>query len=105
MPHALPQPQDVPMDNSSQVQHTEQPPSQITNAIPPMRIDVPSRPNRSSARHGNHSTRTNLRSNTSLGSGAGSKRKTIGLAEFFDISNFGNGKDGFGGGGKRSRFL
>jgi hypothetical protein len=54
-----------------------------------------------------HSTRQNSRTTTTLGRGAGQKRKiTIGdVAEYFDFSNFGNGKDTFGGGGKRGRFV
>ncbi|AEO64530.1 8650a7d9-5380-4100-a28c-79927b2f1e0e [Thermothielavioides terrestris] len=41
-----------------------------------------------------------------LGRGAGQKRK-LNLAEIFDLGNldYGNGKDVFGGGGKRSRFI
>lgn len=39
----------------------------------------------------------------SLGQSAGMKRRTP-MGEFFDISGAGNGKDGFGGGGKRGRF-
>ena len=60
-------------------------------------------------RHSNHShsARQNSRTTTTLGRGAGQKRKiTIGdVAEYFDFSNFGNGKDTFGGGGKRGRFV
>jgi hypothetical protein len=57
------------------------------------------RPSRT--RHNNHSTRITSRNTTSIGRGAGQKRK-INFGEFFDIGNL--GKDGFGGGGKRGRF-
>ena len=57
------------------------------------------RPSRT--RHNNHSARINSRNTTSIGRGAGQKRK-INFGEFFDIGNL--GKDGFGGGGKRGRF-
>lgn len=63
---------------------------------------------RANQRHGgSHSARQNSRTASSLGRGAGQKRKiTIGdVAEYFDFSNFGNGKDTFGGGGKRGRFV
>ncbi|KAK4240208.1 hypothetical protein C8A03DRAFT_31683 [Achaetomium macrosporum] len=59
---------------------------------------------RSTARNGrNRNGRTVPR--TPLGRGAGQKRK-LNLAEIFDLGNldYGNGKDMFGFGGKRSRF-
>jgi hypothetical protein len=63
-----------------------------------------SRPPRASSRHSNHSTRNNPRNLGSIGRGAGQKRK-INIGEFFDIGNLGHGKDNFGGGGKRGRFI
>ncbi|KAH6713075.1 hypothetical protein DL95DRAFT_76112 [Leptodontidium sp. 2 PMI_412] len=53
-------------------------------------------------RHNNHS-RVSTRPNVTIGRGAGQKRK-INFGEFFDIGNLGQGRDGFGGGGKRGRF-
>ncbi|KAH6617276.1 hypothetical protein F5144DRAFT_387971 [Chaetomium tenue] len=51
----------------------------------------------------NRNGRTGTR--TALGRGAGQKRK-VNLAEIFDLGSldYGNGRDMFGGGGKRSRF-
>jgi hypothetical protein len=63
-----------------------------------------SRPGRSASRHNNQASRHNSRTTSSIGRGAGQKRK-INLGEFFDISNLGHGKDGPGGGGKRGRFI
>ena len=40
---------------------------------------------------------------TSIGRGAGQKRKGVNLAEIFDLGSLGNGKDVFGSGNKRSR--
>ncbi len=54
-------------------------------------------------RHNNYSARVNTRPVTTIGRGAGQKRK-INFGEFFDIGNLG-GKDGSGGGGKRGRFI
>jgi hypothetical protein len=62
------------------------------------------RPSRLASRHNNQSSnRHNTRSTSLLGRGAGQKRK-INYQDFFDISNIGHGKDGFGGGGKRGKF-
>ncbi|KAK1762389.1 hypothetical protein QBC33DRAFT_501258 [Phialemonium atrogriseum] len=55
----------------------------------------------SRTRHGN-GARTNSRSASHLGRGAGQKRK-INFAEIFDLGSLGSGKDPFGNGGKRSR--
>lgn len=62
------------------------------------------RPSRTSARHANHGSRINSRSSNSITRTAGHKRK-INFAELFDISNSSHGKDVFGGGGKRGRFV
>lgn len=79
--------------DASVVSHTSHIPSPITI----------SRPSRSLPRH-NNSNRHNTRGASTIGRGAGQKRK-INLGEFFDIGNFGpgHGRDGFGGGGKRGR--
>ncbi|KAI9642890.1 hypothetical protein NHQ30_008624 [Ciborinia camelliae] len=62
------------------------------------------RPSRTNARHNNHSSRLNARSSTTIGRGAGQKRK-INFGDFFDLGNLGHGDDSFGGGGKRGRFV
>lgn len=88
---------DIPNDSSERRESHSSNPSTITITRP-----------RANQRHGSsHSTRQNSRATSSLGRGAGQKRKvTIGdVAEYFDFSNFGNGKDTFGGGGKRGRFV
>jgi hypothetical protein len=59
------------------------------------------RPSRLASRHNNQSSN---RHSAKLGRGAGQKRK-INYQDFFDISNLGHGKDGFGGGGKRGKFV
>lgn len=56
----------------------------------------------SRARHNNNPTRLNARPTSTIGRGAGQKRK-INFGDFFDIGNLGH-KDGNGGGGKRGRF-
>ncbi|KAH7350885.1 hypothetical protein BKA65DRAFT_246698 [Rhexocercosporidium sp. MPI-PUGE-AT-0058] len=48
-------------------------------------------------------SRVGSRPNGTIGRGAGQKRK-INFGEFFDIGNLGQGRDGFGGGGKRGRY-
>lgn len=58
---------------------------------------------RNTPRHTGYNNRNNRSSNnTSLGPGAGMKRRQP-TADFFDLGGF-NGKDHTGGGGKRSRF-
>ncbi|KAG9238097.1 hypothetical protein BJ875DRAFT_437782 [Amylocarpus encephaloides] len=59
------------------------------------------RPPRTTPRQNNHPGRLGTRSSSTIGRGAGQKRK-INIGDFFDIGNL--GKDGFGGGGKRGRF-
>lgn len=56
-----------------------------------------------SSRVARRDNRANNRSGSTLGRGAGSKRK-VNIADFFDISNLGHGRDGLGGGGKRGKF-
>ena len=65
------------------------------------------RSSRTQHRGTNHSHWLNTRSTTSarsLGSGAGSKRR-IAFNEYFDLGSLGDGRDGFGGGNKRGRFI
>jgi hypothetical protein len=96
--HAYPQDADMDLaelnlsDNRGQVSHDGTTTSHTV-----------SRSSRQNQRHNAHSRRSDTRSSGSIGRGAGSKRK-VNIADFFDISNLGHGKDGFGGGGKRGRF-
>lgn len=76
---------------------------------PAVRLEVVSRASRTPHpyRGGNFVNRHNTRSSTStrsLGSGAGSKRR-IAFNDYFDLGSLGDGKDGFGGGGKRGRHI
>ncbi|KAI9881570.1 MAG: hypothetical protein M1830_000134 [Pleopsidium flavum] len=106
-----PYPQDVdmqlpePITSNTATQPEIQPQVQFNTTTPSVRVDVIPRGSRTPHRHG-HTTRHNTRSSTSarnLGSGAGSKRR-IPFGDFFDLGSLGDGKDGFGGGGKRGRF-
>ena len=107
---AYPYPQDIDMQShdtpTSALSQSETPlQPQATTTSPAVRVEVASRGSRTPHRHGNHSSKHNTRSTTSVrafGSGTGSKRK-IAFGDFFDISNLGDGKDGYGGGGKRGR--
>ena len=108
--HPYPQDIDMQVAELEASNPTPQPEVQAlaqTNATTPsVRVDVVPRGPRTPHRHG-HSTRHNTRSSTStrtLGSGAGSKRR-IPFGDFFDLGSLGDGKDGFGGGGKRGRFI
>jgi hypothetical protein len=76
------------------------------NLVAPQTSGTPITVTRTSrgGRHANHTARLNPRSTSSLARTSGQKRK-INFAELFDISNSGHGKDPFGGGGKRGRFL
>lgn len=101
--------QDIDMqanDASQSPTHTQTDPHFSTTApsmsSPPVRVEVLPRQSRNSHRPNNsnrHVTRSSTREPTV---GAGSKRK-FHFGDFFDLSNFGNGKDMFGG-GKRGRF-
>lgn len=93
-----------PTSSSTANQPAVQPQLQIDTATPSVRVDVVPRGSRTPHRH--HSSRHNTRSSTSnrsLGSGAGSKRR-IPFGDFFDLGSLGDGKESFGGGGKRGRF-
>lgn len=105
-------PQDIDMQvpepgaSNSTSQPEVQPQAQTSASTPSVRVDVVPRGSQTPHRH-RHSTRHNTRSSTSsrtLGSGAGSKRR-IPFGDFFDLGSLGDGKDGFGGGGKRGRFV
>jgi hypothetical protein len=73
------------------------------NTSSSVKFEVVPRTSRLSAKHNNYTTsRMSTRSLSSLGSGAGSKRK-LALGEFFDIQGFGGGKDAFGGSGTGKR--
>ncbi|KAI1909599.1 hypothetical protein LOZ53_003889 [Ophidiomyces ophidiicola] len=99
-PSAIPEDTDMRIpDTSPPIQTESVNHSHIVH--PSVRLEVlprgPRTPHRSNSRH-------NGRSSTRDPSSAiGSKRK-FHFNDFFDISNIGNGKDGFGG-GKRGRFL
>lgn len=107
----IPYPQDIDMQITDPAS-TNPSPSDVqtqtpgTTTTPAVRVEVVPRGSRTPHRNGNHTSRHNTRSATttrSIGSGAGSKRR-IQFGDFFDIGSLGDGKDGFGGGGKRSRF-
>ena len=95
-------PEEVEMQSSdSSPSLPEAQPAQSTTAsTPAVRLEVHPRPAR------RHNTRQNPRSTTrELGPGAGSKRRLHFPDDFFDFANLGNGKDTFGGGGKRGRYI
>ncbi len=108
---SIPYPQDIDMQttdpaNTSPSPSDVQPQPPGTISTPAVRVEVVPRGSRTPHRNGNHTSRHNTRSATttrSIGSGAGSKRR-IQFGDFFDIGSLGDGKDGFSGGGKRSRF-
>ena len=92
---AHPYPQDIDMQAPETQLDSTTPAPPPTPAI---RFDL--RSTRSAHKHNNHTSRHLTRSK--LGSGAGSKRKII-LPDYFDLGNFGEGKEGFGGSFKRGR--
>lgn len=106
-----PYPQEVDMQASETTSSNMTPAENATQSLsssstPAVRVEVVPRGSRTPHRHGNHSNRHNTRSTASarsLGSGAGSKRRTA-FGEFFDISSLGDGRDGLGG-GKRGRVV
>jgi len=104
--HPLPQDTDITLgdldlsdNNRGQTSHESSLPRASSNAGPGITI---TRPSRTNSRHNNLSSRLGTRGSTSSSRSAGQKRK-INYGDFFDISNLGHGKDGFGGGGKRGR--
>ena len=110
---SIPYPQDIDMqtaDTTSTGTSTSDTPSQpqTTTSTPAVRVEVVPRGSKATHRNGNHVSRHNTRSATttrSIGSGAGSKRRIeLPDHDYFNINNILDGKDGFGGTGKRSRF-
>lgn len=107
---AHPYPQDIDMQSSETTGIQSSPTdthvqAQLSSANPAVRLEMVPRGSRTSLRGGNHPNRHTLRSMSTrtISSATGSKRKTA-LGDFFDIGNLADGKDGLGGGGKRSRF-
>ncbi|MCJ1471454.1 hypothetical protein MMC13_000093 [Lambiella insularis] len=103
---AVPQlPQDIDMQSVDTTTHPE-PTEDSPNAASSQSVRVEFLPRATRQhRHSSLASRHNTRSTTSirpLGTGAGSKRR-IAFGDFFDIGNLGDGKDGGGGPGKRSR--
>ena len=110
---SYPYPTDVEMQASTSTTSTSQADPQtqagFAGTTPTVRLEVVPRGSRTPHRNGNHSSKHSTRSATStrsIGSGAGSKRKFT-FTDYFDLGNFGDGKDGSGaaGGGKRGRFV
>ena len=106
---AIPYPQDVDMqisestsNNTSPSAQEPQSQTQIPSSGPAVRLEVVPRGSRTPHRGTRHTTRP-AAGTRSLGAGAGSKRR-ITFGDYFDLGNLGDGKDGMGGGGKRSRF-
>ena len=106
---AIPYPQDIDMQTSDSISNNT-PPSpqepqtqiQVPSSGPAVRLEVVPRGSRTPHRGSRHTTRP-ATGTRSLGPGAGSKRR-ITFGDYFDLGNLGDGKDGAGGGGKRSRF-
>ena len=105
---SIPYPQDIDMQAhdtpSNTGSSTSQEPhvySQMTPTNPAVRVEVVPRGPRTPHRGSRHATRP-AASSRSLAVGAGPKRKAT-FGDYFDLGNLGDGKDGLGGGGKRSR--
>ena len=92
---AHPYPQDIDMQ-APETQPDSTTPAPTTT--PAIRFDL--RSSRATSKHNTHTNRHLTRSK--LGSGAGSKRKIV-LPDFFDLGNFEEGKEGFGGAFKKGR--
>ena len=104
-------PQDVEMQADSTTASLSEPESQFqgngSSTTSAVRVEVVPRGSRPPHRGPNHNNRPNTRSAASarsLGSGAGSKRR-IAFNEYFDLGSLGDGRDSFGGGNKRGRFI
>ncbi|KAB2570344.1 hypothetical protein DBV05_g10988 [Lasiodiplodia theobromae] len=117
--------QSLPAQQQADLDMDPEPENEGGDATTPMQINVfPRHHGRSTHHHHTHrggnnaSTRTNHARDSSrnnattaaavaqinnLGQGAGLKRRAP-FGDFFDITGVGNGKDMFGGGGKRGRF-
>lgn len=106
---AIPYPQDIDMQTSESTSSNTLPSpqepqtqAQVPSSGPAVRLEVVPRGSRTPHRGTRHTTRP-ATGTRSLGPGAGSKRR-ITFGDYFDLGNLGDGKDGLGGGGKRSRF-
>lgn len=106
-----PYPQDIEMQADTTTVNASEPESQShgngSGSIPARRVEVVPRGSKTPHRAANHSNRPTTRSTASvrsLGSGAGSKRR-IAFNEYFDLGSLGDGKETFGGGSKRGRFI
>lgn len=98
--------QTLPQHREVEMHSTENPASvssEQPEATIPVRVEMLPRPPRTPHRHGSASRHSTRNSTRDLGAGGGSKRK-LQFENFWDIPNPSNGKDGFGGGGKRGRF-
>ncbi|KAL1953412.1 hypothetical protein VTO42DRAFT_2851 [Malbranchea cinnamomea] len=105
-PTTLPDDVDMQSTDSSSSTSSSDSPHLATNTSPAVRVEVIPRggPRTQRNNHTRHGNRSTTREQTAS---AGSKRK-FHFGDFFDISNIGNGKDGFagaGGGVKRGRFI
>ncbi|MCJ1273937.1 hypothetical protein MMC21_001730 [Puttea exsequens] len=101
---AHPYPQDTEMqtpDISPTVTTTIEPQAQIPSPGPSVRLEVVPRGSRTPHRGSRNTTRT-PNSVRQLGAGAGTKR-SVRFGDYFDLGNFGDGREGMGG-GKRGRF-
>ena len=98
-------PYDTDMQSTDLVNNNTAPqPEPLPSAA--VKLEVVPRGSRTPHRGGNHPNRHGARSTPgarSLGTGAGSKRRTP-LLDYFDLGSLADGKDGRDGGGKRSRF-
>lgn len=98
-------PQDIDISSSDSTEINRAPPSPHTQTMPAPAVRVEVVPRASRASH--KSCRNNGRSNSNVRLPSlvtGSKRR-FPFPEYFDIGSLGDGKDGQGGGGKRSRFI
>ncbi|KAL9137256.1 MAG: hypothetical protein Q9175_001538 [Cornicularia normoerica] len=101
---AHPYPHDVDMQAPDTTSNTSPQPEPLPS--PAVRVEVLPRGTRTPHRGANHQHRHGVRSTAgarSLGSGAGSKRRST-FGDYFDLGSLGDGKDGRDGGGKRGRF-
>lgn len=101
---AHPYPHEVEMQAADTTSNTI--PQPEPSPSPTLRLEVVPRGCRTPHRGGNHQNRHGTRSTASarsLGSGAGSKRRST-FVDYFDLGSLGDSKDGRDGGGKRGRF-
>ena len=101
---AHPYPHEIDMQAADTTSNTT--PQPEPSQSPTLRLEVVPRGSRTPHRGGNHQNRHGTRSTASaksLGSGAGSKRRST-FGDYFDLGSLGDSKDGRDGGGKRGRF-